>query len=173
MTVSAPPAPKRPPRLVLRFAVYSAIALALAWAAIFWVVRREAEERGRELVAAHAINIATRTAPALTAQDFAGPVTEARRAELDAVYERELIGNLLRIKLWSPAGVVTYSSTPGLIGEEIDDSARLAAPLAGATRQEVSSLNDGRPDAESEDVKAFESYVPVLVGSEREPAGVR
>ncbi|HSE82795.1 MAG TPA: PAS domain S-box protein [Gaiellaceae bacterium] len=172
MTVSAPPAPKRPPRLVLRFAVYSAIALALAWAAIFWVVRREAEERGRELVAAHAINIATRTAPALIAQDFAGPVTEARRAELDAVYERELIGNLLRIKLWSPAGVVTYSSTPGLIGEEIDDSARLAAPLAGATRQEVSSLNDGRPDAESEDVKAFESYVPVLVGSEREPAGV-
>ena len=55
VTVSAPPAPKRPPRLVLRFAIYSAIALALAWVAIFWVVRREAEERGRQQVAEHAV----------------------------------------------------------------------------------------------------------------------
>ena len=32
----------------------------------------------------------------------------ARRAELDAVFERELVGNLLRMKLLTPKGVVAY-----------------------------------------------------------------
>ena len=112
VTVSAPPAPRKPPRLVLRFAIYSAIALALAWVAIFWVVRSEAEERGRQEVTAHATEVAARIAPSLTEADFAGPVPPERRAELDAAFERELVGNLLRMKLWSPEGAVTYSTGP-------------------------------------------------------------
>jgi PAS domain S-box-containing protein len=170
--LSAPPAPKRPPRLVLRFAIYSAIALALAWVAIFWVVRREAEERGREQVSARAINVAARTAPSLTDADFAGPAPAARREELDALFERELVGNLLRVKLWSPEGIVTYSTDHDLIGERTDDPAELRDPLAGESRQEISSLNADSASAAGEDAKAFESYVPVLVGNSSEPAGV-
>ncbi len=172
MTLSAPPAPKRPPRLVLRFAIYSAIALALAWVAIFWLIRREAEERGRQQVAAHATEAAARIAPSLTDADFAGTAPAARRAELDGLFERELVGNLLRIKLWSPDGIVTYSTDHDVIGERIDDPVDLQAPLAGETRQEVSSLNDESAGAGGEDAKAFESYVPVLVGEARQPAGV-
>jgi PAS domain S-box-containing protein len=172
VTPAAPPAPKRPPRLVLRFAVYSAIALALAWLAIFWLIRREAEERGREQVTAHATNVADRAAASLTDADFAGPVPEPRRAELDAVFERELVGNLVRIKLWSPEGVVTYATDHGLIGERSSDAEELEAPLAGQTTQQVSSLNDDSAGAEGEDAKAFESYVPLLVGNGQRPAGV-
>jgi len=170
VTVSPPPAPRRPPRLVLRFAIYSAIALALAWVAIFWVVRREAEERGRSVVAAHATDVADRLAPTLTDADFAGPVSPKRRAQLDAAFERELVGTVLRMVLWSPSGVVTYSTDHALIGEGIGNPGELQASLAGRMSQSVTTLNDeGGP---GENVKAFESYVPVLVETSARPAGI-
>jgi PAS domain S-box-containing protein len=172
VTVSAPPAPKRPPRLVLRFAIYSAIALALAWVVIFWVVRSEAEERGREQVSAHATGVAARAAPSLVASDFSGPVNASRRAALDAIFERELVGNLLRVKLWSPQGVVTYSTDAALIGEQTDDPAELRKPLSGQTVQQVTSLNEDGGRSSGEDAKAFESYVPVRAGESTRPAGV-
>jgi PAS domain S-box-containing protein len=173
VTVSAPPAPKRPPRLVLRFAAYSAIALALAWTAIFWVVRREAEDRGRQQVAHYATDAAARIAPSLTDSDFAGPVSEARRAELDAVFERELVGNLLQMTLWTPQGVVAYSTDHAEIGETADQTAELQAALAGRTVQEVSTLDEEAGAAPAGDeAKAFESYVPVLTGSSTRPTGV-
>ena len=90
MTASAPPAPRKPPRLVLRFALYSAAALALAWVAIFWVIRHEAEERGRQQVTAHATEVAARIAPSLTNADFARPVPPARRQELNALFQRDV-----------------------------------------------------------------------------------
>jgi PAS domain S-box-containing protein len=170
VTVSAPPAPRRPPRLLLRFAIYSAIALALAWVAIFWVVRREAEEHGRQQVAANATQAAARIAPSLTKADLAGGVSPARRAELDAAFGRELAGNLLRMTLWSPAGVVTYSTDSSLLGRRHEDLASLQGPLAGRIVQDVTSLNDEGGSAE--DAKAFESYVPVLVGESGRPAGL-
>ena len=172
MTVSAPPAPRKPPRLVLRFAVYSAIALALAWVAIFWVVRGEAEERGRQDVTAHATEAAARIAPALRASDFAGPVSGPRLADLDNVFERELVGNLLRMKLWSPDGVVTYSTDHALIGERAENPAELQGPLAGRPVQEVSSLDEEGGSPGGDDTKAFESYVPVVVGESPRPSGV-
>ncbi|MGH3042297.1 MAG: PAS domain-containing protein, partial [Gaiellaceae bacterium] len=170
MTVSAPPAPRRPPRLLLRFAIYSAIALALAWVAIFWVVRREAEDHGRQQVAANATQAAARLAPSLTKADLEGPVSPARRVELDAAFGRELAGNLLRMKLWSPEGVVTYSTDSSLIGERTEDPGGLQGPLGGRIVQDVTSLND--EGGSTDDAKAFESYVPVLIGESSRPAGV-
>jgi PAS domain S-box-containing protein len=172
VTASAPPAPRKPPRLVLRFAAYSAIALALAWVGIFWVVTREAEERGRGQVTAHATEVAARIAPSLTRADFGGPVSAERRAELDDLFERELVGHLLRMKLWSRDGVVTYSTEHALIGERARDRAELQPPLAGRPVQEVSSLNEESTDAGGEDTKAFESYVPVRMGDPGKPTGV-
>jgi PAS domain S-box-containing protein len=172
VTVSAPPAPKRPPRLVLRFAIYSAIILALAWVAIFWVVRGEAEERGRQQVAQHAVEVGARIAPSLTDADFAGPAPPARQEELDAVFERELVGNLLRMKLWTPEGIVAYSTDHAQIGERTQDPADLQQALAGQTVQEVSSLNEDGAAPVEDDAKAFESYVPVYVGDGGRPVGV-
>ena len=171
VTVSAPPAPKRPPSLVLRFAIYSALSLALAWVAIFWVVRSEAEERGRQQVADHAVEAAARIAPSLTDAYFAGPVSPARQAELDAVFERELVGNLLRMKLLTPKGVVAYSTDHAQMGERTEDTADFQAALNGQTVQEVSSLNDDGGTAVEDDSKAFESYVPIYTGDLGRPAG--
>jgi PAS domain S-box-containing protein len=172
VTVSAPPAPKRPPRLVLRFAVYSAIALALAWVAIFWVVRREAEERGREQVARHATDAAARIAPSLTEADFAGPVGEARRAELDGLFDRELVGNLLQMTLWTPGGTIAYSTDPAEIGDTAEEPADLQAALRGRTVQQVGALEEENAAPAGDESKAFESYVPILTGASARPTGV-
>jgi PAS domain S-box-containing protein len=154
----------------LRFAVYSAIALALAWVAIFWVVRREAEERAQHQIEVRTSEVAERVDPSLAPQDFAGPVTTERRQELDAAFEPELVGTLLRFKLVNADGVVTYSTDPEIIGGRSDSRTSLDKALAGESDQHVTTLNDEGGDGES--VKAVESYVPVYLGESEEPAGV-
>jgi PAS domain S-box-containing protein len=158
------------PRLVLRFAVYSAIALTLAWLSVFWVVQGKGEERARKEIAVRATEVAARLAPSLEDEDFARPVELQRRRGLDAVFTPELVGNLMRMKLWSPEGVVTYSNDPSIIGQRAADRQELAGVLSGKTVQRVTSLND--QGGTGEDVKAIESYVPIFVGDATSPAGV-
>jgi PAS domain S-box-containing protein len=160
----------RPPRLVLRFAVYSAIALALAWVAIFWVVRREAEDRAQHQVQDRTSEVAVRVAPSLTPEDFAGPVTTERRRQLDAAIDPELVGTLLRFKLVNADGVVTYSTDPEIIGGRSDSRASIESALAGEPDQHVTTLNAEGGSGES--IKAVESYVPVYLGESSDPAGV-
>jgi hypothetical protein len=167
---SPSPAPAGSPRLVLRFAVYSAIALTLAWLSVFWVVQGKGEERARHEIAMRATEVAARLAPALEDDDFTRPVELARRKELDAAFTPELVGNLMRMKLWSPDGVVTYSNDPSIIGQRAADREELAGVLSGRAVQRVTSLND--QGGTGEDVKAIESYVPIFVGDSTRPAGV-
>ena len=159
----------RPPRLVLRFAVYSAIALALAWVAIFWVVRREAEDRAQHQVQDRTSEVAVRIAPSLTPEDFAGPVTTERRRQLDAAIDPELVGTLLRFKLVNADGVVTYSTDPEIIGGRSDSRASIESALAGEPDQHVTTLN--AEGGNGENIKAVESYVPVYLGESSDPAG--
>jgi PAS domain S-box-containing protein len=154
----------------LRFAVYSAIALALAWVAIFWVVRREAEDRAQHQVEIRTTEVSARVAPRLTPQDFAGPVTTERRRELDEIFEAELVGTLLRLKLVNASGVVTYSTDPELIGSRADSSGSIEMALAGKPDQHVTTLND--EGGGGQNVKAVESYVPVNLAGGEGPAGV-
>ena len=98
------------------------------------------------------------------------PAELARRRELDAAFTPELVGNLMRMKLWSPEGVVTYSNDPSIIGQRAADRRELAGVLSGRTVQRVTSLND--QGGTGEDVKAIESYVPIFVGNSSRPAGV-
>ena len=160
----------RPPRLVLRFAVYSAIALALAWVVIFWVVRREAEDRAQHQVEIRTSEVAARVAPDLVASDFDGPVSTERRKEIDAAVAPELVGTLLRFKLVNADGVVTYSTDPEIIGGRSDSTAALESALAGEPTQQVTTLN--AEGGSGENVKAVESYVPLTLDGSSDPAGV-
>jgi PAS domain S-box-containing protein len=76
----------------------------------------------------------------------------------------------MRMKLWSPDGVVTYSNDPSIIGQRAADREELAGVLSGRAVQRVTSLND--QGGTGEDVKAIESYVPIFVGDSTRPAGV-
>ena len=163
-------APARPPRLVLRFAVYAALTLTLAAAGFLWYVHRYATTEAQRAVRFHAAFVAdTILRNALRPSDFRQPVAGSRRTELDALFRSEvLVGGALRVKLYSPAGTVTYSNEHGLIGSKPAGN-DVEEALAGKRVQDVSGLNHA--GGKGTDVKVLETYVPVTLTGSR-PAGV-
>jgi hypothetical protein len=147
-----------PPRLVLRFAVLTALGMGLAACAILLIVRhfnvseaeRQATQQARYAAAA-AVGDEIRPA------DYARPVALERRRELDERFRRYLLhettvaGALVR-----PGGLVTYSTDASVIGST------LALPAGSATTEQVigrvTTIAD--PGGEGE-VEVLETVVPV------------
>jgi signal transduction histidine kinase/ActR/RegA family two-component response regulator len=150
------------PRLVSRFALYTAVALALAGGGMFWFARARTVERARELAVEHTSYVADAIlSHRLGRADFAGPVSPARRRALDRLFREEvLIDGSLRAKLWRADGLVTYSTDHSLIGtrepEEADAFHRI---LAGHPTTEMGHLND--EGGAGRNVKVVSAYVPV------------
>jgi diguanylate cyclase (GGDEF)-like protein len=146
-----------PPRLVLRFAVSTAIALALAAGAILLVVRHfdtvQAERSANS--EARLIASAVLRGP-LQASDFERPVTSRRRSGLDKLFEqRVLTEGVLVVKLYARDGTVTYSNDHRLVGKKTGDPAHLRETLRGSIRGDVTSIGDER--------KVLRTYAPVAV----------
>ena len=150
----------RAPRLVLRFALPSALILALTAGGLLWFVHQRVVARAEVNVRSHAQFVArTILAGDLTASDFARPVDVARRRELDRLFARQvLVGGSIRAKLYRRDGVVTYSNHHALIGTRSrDDGPRRAAH--GRSAADVSNLNAEGSGGPSK--KVLETYVPV------------
>jgi PAS domain S-box-containing protein len=162
-------APHRPPRLVLRFALYSAVALLLAGVAILWYVRHEAQQRAERSVGEHARLVAEALSDHLEPADFEQPVRNARLRALDAVVEEQLDGGVVRINLWGRDGTLTYSSAHALIGRVEGDLVDLGRALRGEVVREVGRLDD---DAGGGGTKVLEAYVPFRMTGANAPVGV-
>ena len=150
-----PPAPRRaesiaPPRLVLRFAVYTAVGLALAAAGILLFVRQHGIAQAEHSVAFHARFVADSVlGDELRTKDFARPVRGQRRAALDQLFRSEvLVGGTLGATLYGPTGRVTYSTDHALIG-------RASRPPATSMQTSVQGWAG---------TKALNVYLPVRVG---------
>jgi PAS domain S-box-containing protein len=166
--VSTPAGATRPPRLILRFAMYSALALLLAGAGILWFARHAAETRSEREVLERTRATSLLVSDRLQPSDFAGPVSSARRAELDTIFRPLLDGEFVRVKLWSTDAVITYSTDPALIGTRHPEDA-VADVIQGRSATEVGHLND--EGGTGENIKALSAYVPVRVGGEQRPSG--
>ncbi len=164
------PASQRPPRLVLRFALYSALALFLAGLGILWFVRHEAEARAEDDVTARVSSAAAMLAPQLRHSDLQEPVTGARLIALDELFRPELRGGIVRVKLWRADGLVTYSNDRTLIGSTSEDSAEFEEVLAGRTIRELGHLND--EGGSGQNIKIVSAYVPLKLRGQRHPTGV-
>jgi diguanylate cyclase (GGDEF)-like protein len=158
-----PPAPRRaesvaPPRLVLRFALYTAVGLALAAAGILLFVRQHGIAQAEHSVAFHARFVAdSALRDELRARDFTGPLTPRRRAALDRLFKSEvLVGGTLGATLYSPDGRITYSTDRALIGH-----GRRAATKGVQTSVEAWG---GK--------KALNVYVPVRLGERGRTTGM-
>jgi hypothetical protein len=152
----------RQPRLVLRFAVVTALGLALAGALILAVVR-EIDQRHAVREATNRTHFVAETflRGLLRPADAAGPVQGKRRAELDRLMKRYvLIDGALRVSLVGPGDRVTYSTDHRLIGSAARDAGVLADVRGGSIVSRVSSVPavDG-----SRTLKALLSSVPVAV----------
>jgi diguanylate cyclase (GGDEF)-like protein len=155
----------REPRLVLRFAVVTAVGLGLAGAVILAVVR---EIDQREAVGA-ATERAQLVANAFARGNFrpadvAAPVRGARRAQLDDVMRRNpLLEGVLRVSVVGDGNVITYSTDHRRIGSSVADPATLDDVRSGEIVSRVEGVPDvGRPGT----VKALVATLPVSIGGD-------
>jgi diguanylate cyclase (GGDEF)-like protein len=151
-----------PPRLVLRFAVCTCAALALAAAAVLMVVRHLVTVQAERSATTHARVIANSTLrDSLLVSDFEHPVDATRRAALDRIFQaRVLDEGVLVAELYDSRGRVTYSTDHRLIGSRPRGTARhITEALNGTIRGDATTL----APAGGESRKALRTYAPVGV----------
>jgi PAS domain S-box-containing protein len=163
------PVAERPPRLVLRFAFYSAVALLLAGAAIFWFVQAKAVEQAERELVQHASGIVAGVSDQLRPTDLEEPVDDLRRRELKEALRTELRSGDVRVKLWSPDGVLTYSNDHSQIGMLTGEPTDLARVLMGEKLLETTDLQGESPGDRKQ--KVLEAFVPVRLRGANEPVG--
>jgi two-component system sensor histidine kinase/response regulator len=158
--VIGPSASARPPRLVLRFAIYSALALAIAGLGMLVVIRHEVQLQAERELTADANRAAASVASRLQPADLDGPVRDPKRvAALDALFRPELEDNVIRVKLWRADGTVVYSTDHTQIGKRAAEAEELLGVLEGEAIREVGHLND--EGGTGENVKVISAYVPL------------
>jgi PAS domain S-box-containing protein len=150
--------------------MYSAVALLSAGAGILSFARHEAEVRSEREVVERAQMTALLLTDRFEGSDFVGPVDAVRRAELDRIFDRVLGGEVVRVKLWTPDGTISYSNDASLIGDTYPHE-DISAVLAGDTRSEIGGLNDDEGGS-GENKKVLSAYAPVRTDSGAEPVGV-
>jgi diguanylate cyclase (GGDEF)-like protein len=150
------------PRLVLRFAGYTALTIGAAAAALFWFVHRDSVDQAEENARSQTQLIVGSLLPEhLRPADFARAVGPARREQLDRFFRSSLLNqDFLRVKLYSPTGLVTYSSDHSLIGSRPDPEETVGI-LQRGSKVDVSTLD--REGGNARNVKVMETYEPVLL----------
>jgi len=160
------------PRLVLRFMLYAAVATCLAGCGILVFLRHEISDRTNRTFARHAHFLAaTVLRDSLRPADFTSRVDGRRRSELDRLFgTKVLVEGAVRVKLWSPTGLVTYSNDHALAGSRAADLEEIDEALHGATAFEIGGLNAEGGTGRS--IKTFSVYTPVRLVGAAKPSGV-
>jgi len=161
------------PRILLPFAIYTAVVVLVVALGAFWLVRRDATVRAERAAADHAVRIAAVLGEELRRPDLAAPMSPERRAQLDQLVRNAAVGpDVLRAKLYGTDGTVLYSSDHELIGTRTDDMEELREVLGGATVRGVEPLDHERAGPGPQGAKAVEVYVPVRLDAAGAPVGV-
>ena len=156
----------RQPRLVLRFAVVTALGLALAGALILAVVR-EIDQRHAVRAATDRTHFVAQTflRGVVRPADAVAPVKGKRRRQLDRLMRRYvLIDGVLRVSLVGSGNRITYSTDHRLIGTIAPNRAELAEVRSGSILSRVASV-PALGDRHA--VKALVSSVPVTLARHR------
>jgi diguanylate cyclase (GGDEF)-like protein len=151
-----------PPRLVLRFAVCTCVALSLAAAAILMVVRHLVTVQAERSATTHVRVIANSTLrDSLLLSDFKHPVTSSRQAALDKIFQvRVLDEGVLLAELYDKSGRVTYSTDHRLVGRKSGEQiGHITEALNGIVRGDATKLRG----AGARSRKALRTYAPVAV----------
>jgi diguanylate cyclase (GGDEF)-like protein len=157
---------QRPPRLVLRFAVSSALLLALGAFVILVFVRQHAISQAENAAVFHSrFVVRSVLGDRLRPSDFARRLSHDRSQALDSTTQAYVLyGDTLAVELISPDGRITYATDHRLVGGRPGDAAQALATIRTGDVAKRIETYDGR--------KVLKVFVPVpFIGSE-EPAGV-
>ena len=155
---------ERPPRLVLRFALLTALCLGAGAAAILLFTRHLHTVQAEKAAAQHAeVLVQTVLADRLQASDFAAPVRGERRRELDRLTRGNVLGSgAVLVTLSRFDRLVTYSTDPTMIGRRLASEARTKEVLAGTLTSDVTSIREAHTQGGR--LKVLRSYVPLRSG---------
>ena len=158
---------ERPPRLVLRFAVYTGCVLLAAGLAMLFILERDITSGAEQRVETQSRAVAEATFKQhLTRADFVRPVSPKRRAALDMVFQdRAFLAGVVQATLFDEDGRVTYSTSHPLIGTT-RPSDTLDSALQGRPDRSVRVL-----DVAGERTKVLRTTVPVRAGTATAPIG--
>jgi signal transduction histidine kinase len=160
----------RPPRLVLRFALYSGAVLLAAGLAILWTVNHEVAARAQRTVETQARLFAEQNLRRqLLTSDFTKPVRGTRRAALDDLFRRRiLIPGIVGTRLFNRSGTITYAARHQLIGTRVPYLADVGGVFAGVPKRRVTRTVSWRGQ---KNVKVLQSLIPVRQAGSMKPIG--
>ena len=147
---------------MLRFAVCTCVALALAAAAILMVVRHLVTVQAERSATTYARVIANSTLhDSLLASDFQHPPTPSRQAALDRIFQsRVLDEGVLLAELYDKNGRVTYSTDHRRVGRNSSaEIGHMTEALNGTVRGDATKLSNTGAHPR----KALRTYAPVAV----------
>jgi diguanylate cyclase (GGDEF)-like protein len=155
------------PRLTLRVLASSAVALIATCVAIILYTSSYAVQRAEDAASDHTSFVARTIARQnLRPSDFRRPALPGRRADLDRLFSHQvLIDGALRVKLYSPSGVVTYSNAHELIGTRPGEDTVRRVLRDATTATDVTHLND--EGGKGPNTKSLETYAPVSIEGRR------
>jgi diguanylate cyclase (GGDEF)-like protein len=161
---------QKPPRLLLRFGVSTAVLLSLGAFVILIFVRQHAIAQAESAAVFHArFVVRSVVGERLVPADFSRPVDRERSLALERIVNRNvLVGETLGLTLYGRDGRVTYASDPALIGATPPEAAKARSALGGtvATAASTMAVRGGTSR------KVFRVFVPVPFAGSTEPAGV-
>jgi diguanylate cyclase (GGDEF)-like protein len=162
---------ERPPRLVLRFAILTALCLGAGAAAILLFTRHLHTVQAERAAADQAGLLAeTILRDVLEPSDFERAATPARRAELDRLFGRKALRNgAILVTLSRPDRVVTYSTDHTLIGQKTGDAERTKEVLAGTLTSDVTSIPEPQTGSM---LKVLRSFAPLTVENRQGIVGI-
>ncbi len=149
-----------PPRLVLRFAISTGVALALAAAAILMIVRHyDTVQAERAATTQVRVLASTVLRDGLSRSDFGPHVTPMRRAALDRLFATHVLDEgFVRASLLASDGTVTYSTDHRFVGTAGGSAGHVREAESGTIRGDITSLPNG-----GETLKVLRTYAPVAV----------
>ncbi len=135
---------ERAPRLTLRFVAWTALGLTVAAAAVSVLIQHTlARQAERDAIARSRLTAEIVVATALRAGDFEGPVTPARRAQLDRLFsDAVLVEGTVRASLYDPSGRIVYSTDRALIGSRRGEAPWLAQVRGGKIVSRIADHGD-------------------------------
>jgi two-component system, NarL family, sensor kinase len=123
-----------------------------------------------QILRSHLIEERTTTVERIVAELVAEDILHASMADFSPLDEfvrlRLLGGDTVRVKVWSPDGVILWSDEPRLIGRDFPLSTHGARAFEGETSSHVSSLGRLEHEFEASYGRLIEFYVPIVLDEE-------
>ena len=134
---------QRPPRLVLRVIVFSALTLGIGAATLLVFMRHFELGRAEQTATFEASVVAQAVVDRLQPSDLTGRISNRRKNDLDRLFGARVLDEAtLASAVLAPDGRIVYATEPDLIGSRVA-SERLGDALTGTVSSELTSTDVG------------------------------